>query len=252
MVTLKDFAEYTDIDGLIHTRKCPDGKASTLNGVCYTGEVLALLGWTMLQGSDGCDPAMHVQAIASCSDHGLLQRLPLKYGKTDQEGPDDYMGAFAGLGAASAYHHIDDILQYGRANFWNMNNVQPDKFTLNSWFGRFPQIIGMGYWAAQRRAPTLCNLWAAATLYTSQRKSWLVDQDAYRFSVLLIACHFNQLPNFQSKIVTKAALWWWKSFWQRGYSMEQIVAKYLGESDNPLVRLYAQYESEMKFNLGGK
>ena len=245
MVILKDFAEYMDVDGLIHTRKCADGVASTLNGVCYTGEVLALMGWTKLCERSP-DFIRHGQAIASCSDHGLLQRLPLRLGRTPQQGPDDYMGAFAGLGAVHMYDSIDEILTYGRRNFWVMNNENPGRFRPAAWFGRFPQIIGMGYWAARLKAPLFCNLWAAAALLVSQRKPPEQDQDAYRFSALLILVHSSQLPMLQSTLVRWAGRWWWRQFKRKGYSMRQILGRYLGgEYDHPLAILWGEYETEV-------
>lgn len=252
-ITLADFEPYTDRDGLIHTRKVDPatGKASTLNGVCYTGEVLALLGWIRL-ASGLVDYSQQIHAINSCLiTKGLLQRLPVQYGKTDQQGPDDYMGALAGMSAAKEFQFGQDYIDYGKRNYGFYNNVNPGRWEKSAFLARFPQITAMAYWCARKPAPLFNTLWAAGTIYTSQRKPPEQDQDAYRFTALLIAVHMDQHPQFQSNMIRKAGEWWWRRFWEKGYSMEAIVTRYLNEKDHPLAKLWGQYESEIKFYLRG-
>ena len=251
VVSFKDLEPYTDRYGLVHTRSVDPTlkEPTTLNGVCYTGEALALM---LSLKSPGIEEGwlQMLAALRSCElEPGLYQRLPKKLGVTDQEGPDDYMGALAGFSGIRECRAADDMIAYGKRTGFIYNNVNPGKFTFSAFMGRFPQIIGQMYWAAHRKGPPLSTAWAIASILFSLRRHWSKDQDGYRFSALLILTHWNLLPSEQSSAFNAAARLWWNALFNMGYDMGEIVGRYIGDPTHPLARLWGEYQADVRATL---
>ncbi len=77
------------------------------------------------------------RVVKSCEiEPGLFQRLPLKHGKTRQQGPDDYIGL-----CAASQEIAERVWTYGKKHGFSYNNVEPGKWTLRSFIGRQPPFL---------------------------------------------------------------------------------------------------------------
>lgn len=144
-MSLKDeIKEYRDRFGFIYPSKNPDENTNGAGNVLLYSSLYYIL--LVRHGSATPEDLKEFESlVARCEVMpGLLCRHPLKQG--EQEGPDDYLAVCV----ASRYLNsqiANRILKYGKSQkhwffsyFWN--NLNPGKFTFQSWFGRQPQLIG--------------------------------------------------------------------------------------------------------------
>jgi hypothetical protein len=163
------YLPYIDRFGLVQPE--PGEPAGTSgNGILYTAQ--AIVAYNDHGHLDSDKTRNFEKAISACETQpGLLHRAP--EGKTDQEGPDDYVGA------ALASRYVDGgalarrVLQYGQQGVdkynpefedehkrkyskivfnilslggrrkikYVYNNSNPGYFTLSAWLGRQPAVI---------------------------------------------------------------------------------------------------------------
>jgi hypothetical protein len=145
----ENLSAYTDSFGLVQNRLPSPGDGWTSgNGLLFTGEAVCALAQAK-ELSDSLRP-QYAKAVRNCAVvPGLYRRHPAL---VDQEGPDDYIG----LGAVASLCDVtiaEEILKYGQANLWCMNNVTIGKKTLQSWLGRFPALICHLKFAAGQNPP---------------------------------------------------------------------------------------------------
>ncbi len=172
---------------------------------------------------------------------GLLIRGPgLEH---DLEGPDDYYGVAAGCKATDNRELAEWIIEYGWKHWGSFNNVEPGKWTRQSWLWRQPQLMFALYCAAEKR-PLLWkpwtwwlypHLWITALIIATSCMPFLAaktDWDARRLSRLLV---FTTADSW----LCRAAGWIWKRRLYRDWpgGMKDVDAAYY-QPGHP----FAQYE----------
>ena len=210
---------YVDANGLVSPSKClPTNPRASDNGLLYTGEFYALLA---ARGELDNSCGGIAGRIRPCqASLGLYNRSPRD---TDPEAPDDYYGLAAGLGAFGTVRSINystlynwgaicaafNIVRYGCKHFGSFNNVNPGKWTWQSFFWRQPQLI-VALYAAANRAPR-----------------WQLPFRIYTASIIATACMFTppiptestprrltwlliQATQHQSWLCRVAAKVWWR------------------------------------------
>lgn len=189
-----DFSKYEDKHGLIQ----PGIGIGSYNGLLYTSIAVVLL---RKHGQD--DAALrYILNMKKCQsplDPGLYNRTPEGIG--GQEGPDDYIGICA-ASRALAFQVVD----YGRRNLWNFNNVSPGTFSLKSWLGRQPGLVAhMLYGANQLPGAFRRFSWAVGILLSAGAKP--TNQDIWMLSWLLITA-FERIDGAPSLMGRLAVAWW--------------------------------------------
>jgi hypothetical protein len=206
-----EWKDYRDRYGLIHTEIVKNGEPSTGNGLLYTAYACV----SMQLRNISYDKDQMAEAIRNSQvKPGLFGRGPSKL--NDQNAHDDYRGLGAIAAICGLPHVANDILKYGRGPdqpsgasvlglnkvdfgpfgeevrqctsiFYNYNNVTPGKYTrdswLDSWFGRYPDLITHLKIASGNERPTAEELvvWAAwlvhsgATAKTGDTTPWLLS-----------------------------------------------------------------------------
>jgi hypothetical protein len=139
---------YLDEEGLVSIDKNPS-KWSTGNGLLYTGIFYSLLALDNKLTAE--DIARFAVAVNRCwldrygfTYEGLLERNDKR---EDLEAHDDYIGICAASYLLKT-DHAKKIVEYGKQNFWSYNNVEPGRFVLRTWHGRFFGLIGFYKMAA--------------------------------------------------------------------------------------------------------
>lgn len=139
MNILLDFMPYTDGYGLMAPNPVPNGVMSgSDNGPMFSSEVIIMY---KRNGADIQYIVSLFSKIESCiSKEGLLNRVPQPF-SSSQEGPDDYLGvlnACIEIGVTSVPRRfLLATLRY----LGFLNNVNPGKFTSQSFLIRQPQLL---------------------------------------------------------------------------------------------------------------
>ncbi len=182
--------EYKDFNGLVCNRKClPTEVNPSGNGICYTGEYACIL--NRLGGMDGWQAGLWRGTVAGCwKKLGLLSR---GHGQPDLESVDDYYGFFAACAVTGSDDFAKYVLRYGLKNYGSFNNVEPGRWSWQSFLWRQPQLItanlaAAGYYPTKNpltwwTAPFYA--YAAAVIATSCMYADPLDFDARRLSWLL-------------------------------------------------------------------
>jgi hypothetical protein len=269
-LTWSVWAPYQDKIGLIHSvlvDKTTRGP-STANGLLYTSEACVI----MQLRNVAYDRNAIAATMKACEvKPGLFRRSPVQ---TDQEGPDDYIGLGALAGVCGFHDIAKDILEYGNTGEqtlreavlgldpvstgkgwlrllrqglsgspagsvvpYNYNNVEPGKFTIESWMGRFPAIII--HWklaAGERPSGAELIIWSAALEY-SARHNMDKDspQDPWLQSWLMVLTY--QTSGFRSAVADAAVKDWWNLLFRRWPGgIKEAMTAYLGAgaAGNPL------------------
>jgi hypothetical protein len=127
---------------------------TTGNGIRYTSEWWMLLNDRNWARMSDLNTFMYAIQSAKVQD-GLYRRAPWS---TDHESWDDY----ATLAAASV-GHAQDILRYGKRHWYVYNWIQPGKFRLGQWLGRFRPFVAHLHWAALEQPNFIDRLiWSVA------------------------------------------------------------------------------------------
>jgi len=144
-----EFAQWRDPAGMVSP--FPDRNEITGNGLLYTAEaMISLKEMGLLTEQEIKD---YIALMATCKVpgyEGLYNRSPLFL---TQESIDDYSGLCAGYHLVGYYEGVEAILDYGKKNWFNYNNINPGKITASSWLIRFPQLIAQMYMCANKRVP---------------------------------------------------------------------------------------------------
>lgn len=150
-----------DEDGLVTIDRDP-GRWSTGNGLLYTGIFYTLL---FLRGEALPEDVVRFsKTVYNCWQvPGVLNRNP---GRPDLESHDDYIGVMA-----ASYHlntpHAKIICGYGEKHWWSFNNVDPCKWALQTYHGRFPGLVGYYRMAARKPPGMLQSLMLNAKITAS-------------------------------------------------------------------------------------
>ena len=161
---------------------------------------------------------------------GLLQRTP--DGKWGQEGPDDYVAAIA-ADRVLRDGFADRFLEYGKANLWNYNNVNPSRLTPSSFLGRQWQIMVHAKIVADKELTRWDKLWWCGTVIKSAfgKKS---DQDNWVLAWFLV----KTLTKKQvGGIMETCAAFWRRKFrakWPHGIG--EVLADYFNNPSHPSVK----------------
>lgn len=143
----KEMAPYIDEDGLVLERQNSSDGPETGNGITNLSVYMLIL---HLSGNlKKKDVAKFCEVIRACEvssyvDYppdqvkGLYNRGPRKMG--DLIGHDDYV-SLAGVSAIIGAPFAKEIAQYGSSHFWSFNNVEPGKWTLQSFQGRHLDLV---------------------------------------------------------------------------------------------------------------
>lgn len=177
----------------------------------------------------------------SCQETGLMSRYP---GATDQDGPDNMLGALA---LSSVYHLTfisRNILQYGRKHWGWFNNEKPgtiyklDGVGINwsAWLWRQPQLFfaalcasGENKW---RHIPFA--LYSAIVILLAGYKAPIQDTDPRRLSWMLI-----QITKEKSWLCKMASRVWYKRLY-KDYGVEGMrsVAAIYYQSGHPFAKYW--------------
>ena len=233
--------EYTDADGLVSPYRMQVGQRNgSGNGLLYTSLAYLLLAVRARQYG-----VQFAEMVRKCYLlPGLLRRGPAH---PDHEGPDDYLavGAAAGVLRLGAFggackQVAGEILRYGRAHWWMMNNVDPGRWRWSSWFGRFPALIAHLEWAAWEPPPLWRRLaWAGALWLASRAEAR--QQDSWVQSWMMVLT----VEALDVESLTPTLRWWeyramdnWRHR-ARGVfpgGLRQCLGEYFGNGEHPLVR----------------
>jgi hypothetical protein len=260
---------FQDRFGLIHSVLVDPANLSpsTGNGLLYTAEACIIM---KLRKVDFDGKAI-AATFASCQvKPGLFRRSPVQ---DDQDSVDDYIGIGALAGICNFHKIARDILSYGEGSDqgsreavlvrdvlekaggvlgrikkgieklqpsltipYNYNNVEPGKFTLASWMGRYPALI-IHWKLAARIQPNASELsvWSTILLLSAHQNMSTLGQDSWLLSWLMVLTY--QTAGFRSAVADAAVNEWWNLLRQRFTGgIKQAMTDYLGggAKDNPL------------------
>lgn len=88
-----------------------------------------------------------------------IRRYP---GCKDINGPDNTI--------AAALYSPEVMFQHGRCYWWNFNCQQEGKFTIRSWLGRMPGLVGLIKWMNGKWCPVTRFVWNMGVLLTMTSK----------------------------------------------------------------------------------
>lgn len=171
-----DFRPYFDGNGLLAPNPVPPGtKQGSDNGLMFLSEYFIIL--NTYGGLDDYDKWYFFSVLKSCMNNGMLNRVPITQ-QSSQEGPDDYLGV---LNACVQLEETDipkSILKTAIKNLGCLNNVNPGKWTIQSFLLRQPQL--------------LCAMIAAS--YPKNTLIKLLAFPLFAFTAVLIACSGMRAP----------------------------------------------------------
>ena len=272
-LTYESWKPYQDKYGLIHTiLAVPGGESQTGNGLLYTA-----IACTIMQLRNvAYDRIAIAAAIASCEVEpglGLYRHTPTNLGF--QEGVDDYIG-LGGLAGICDFRNIaKNILRYGegakqplreaifnldpiqRGQGWlgllregtkvlnpnsvvpyNYNNVEPGKFTEESWLGRHVgAILHLRLAAGRALNSAEAVIWAGDREESGRQYLHESDhEDSWLQSWLMVLTY--ELSGFRSATIDLAIKDWWIMLRQRfPGGIQEAMTKYLatgpGFQNNP-------------------
>jgi hypothetical protein len=268
-LTWDSWKPYQDRYGLIHSKLIEaDHKPKTGNGLLYTAEacvimqlrnvafdtnaIAATLASCQLKpglfcrdpsndgGQDSVDDYIGVGALAGiCGFHGIARDI-LNYGDGGEQALRDAVLGLdfvkEGKGWLALLKRGLDGLQPGRIVPYNYNNVEPGKFTLASWMGRYPALIIHWKLAAEIR-PNSAELviWSATLLFSAHQNKDTPRQDSWLQSWLMVLTY--QTSGFRSAVADAAVAEWWKLMRERfPGGIKQAMKEYL--ADDPPIILY--------------
>lgn len=235
-------ANFTDADGLVSPNPCsPDAHNASNNGICYSGEYIALLTLT----DQSCGTVGYVSKMIDCELRGypgLMQRSPNN--NRDMESIDDYYGLLCGLYFTGVYPFARDILKYGLKHFGSFNNLNPGHFTFQSMLWRQPQLLAMNLWSAYPGNKLIKLLMFPLTLITAViiATSCLgldktAGADPFRLAWLLV-----QVAKRESWLCKMASKLWFRrldNVWGGMYGVSKQYYKGLPGQDHPFVAAFA-------------
>lgn len=222
----KDFDKYRDVYGLVQNN--PDGNSSG-NGVRYTSEyfILGFRYGVFKYAESGFTPLIDRCMVLP----GLLGRLPAPNNR-GQGALDDYVLATT----ASIFNDqtvARSVLSYGQKNHWFYNNESPERYTLKSWFGRYPGLIAHFYNCVGERPPLFNNVaWCFSLLWCALTAK--ENQDEWVLSYYLIIAY--EMSGHYSWIQDKIIKYWkarFYKYWPGG--MRALLTRYFGH-EHPLAK----------------
>lgn len=166
--------------------------------------------------------------IESCRQkNGLLVRYPKD---TGHEAPDDYIGAVAALYAVSDHSTILQWYSWGLTHDFTYDNVDPEKFSIEQCFGRFPDFAPFMKAAAGDSLNILDQFRACSAFLWS---AWW-DSETDTTSIILNWCKVQVLRGRYSLV--DAAIRFWQQRWMRVYptGMQSVFAVYF-HPEHPFV-----------------
>lgn len=228
----KDFAVYTDSVGLLSNIPNPPLN-STGNGLLYTSfYYMTLYLWGVLTEDDKNQFVSVVQSCRKDSINGLYNRSPQK---TDQEGPDDYLG----IVAASCKNALnvplaDQVYQYGlstgTAPFnWIYNNETPGVFTMDAWFGRQLQLPAIFSLGAGVQPPLWRKLWMIGAIQLGGTSN---PQD--NNGVILSWCSCATMDPADTMLKDYALYWIGQVLKNYPNGMKEVWSTYFNNPSHPL------------------
>lgn len=196
----------------------------TGNTVLYTSLACIMLKRLFPKlGSDLMDyAALIYRCYRNGERRGLVCRSPWKKNPGDQVGIDDYTAMVATSELVNKF-----TLDYGKKHYWYFDAEIGGKFSLNKWFGRYPQWIAQVYWASQKKAPFWTEVWTwfVIGLGMFKRKD---NQDGHLLTWLLTesipARHWLQ----------KQRARWRRSYSKKWPGQEQGIAARVLEPGHPV------------------
>jgi hypothetical protein len=250
------WAPYTDRYGIIHNNKVNDHRdPSSDNGQLFTAEACVIMELSHvsydkgkiaaglkadqvkpglynrspidLKGINSVDNYIGLGALAGvCGFHDVARDI-LNYGR----GGDQASGPAAALLAGSVGQLTDELKQC-RTVAYNYNNVEPGKFTFQTWMGKYPAMLV--HWklaAGDQPDPSEFGLWGAALILSAKKG----DQDGWIQSWLMILTY--EMSQYHSTVADFAVGQWWTMLHSRyPGGIKQTMTDYLGSSGkgNPL------------------
>lgn len=245
---VEEYSPYFDQYGFVQ----PHPEVPSLNGVRYTGEYVVAL---HKEGKLDEERQRLLALFESVQrEPGLLMRTPDNKG--GYESIDDTVSAI------TASHFLKGtfakkFLEYGRFYpaitmdesdsdkekirrgkgvfallkalgpvTWVYNNLNPEKFALSSWLGRFPQLIAHAQFAAGEPVPLWRQLWWAGAVIQS---SFSKEQDHK-----VLGWHLIMVARKKSVLCSVVAMFWSHMF-RKHYpeGIGQVIGNYFGDQNHP-------------------
>jgi len=208
---IEDYKPYIDINGFVQPDSQTNGPQISQNGVRFTSEYVIALA---LERKLNEEKERLKKVFKSVEQKpGLLMRTPENSG--GYQSIDDTIGAIT-VSYLLGTDYASNFLKYGREKFptendetdtnkervkmgrtifsilksfgpvrWVYNNINPQKFHISSYLGRFPQLIAHAMFAAGEPVPIWRQIWwSGSIIYSAFSKS--TDAKALAWQLVLV------------------------------------------------------------------
>lgn len=228
-MSLKEaYKPYTDPLGFIHPGY-PENHTPSQNALRWTSEAYILM--FRQDELTESDIQTYAQLVRICyKEKGLLNRYP---SNNEQEGPDDYHAVLAACKILNLPDLAKEILDYGRANYFNYNNQTPGKFTGSAFLGRQLGLVAGMYLASNQEPNFFLKLAFKIALQISARTSVVKNQDIKTLAYFLILTAKDYKP-LEDSIKS-----WYDSLYKEvPNGMQGVLSIYYNNGNYPTVKYW--------------
>ena len=182
------------------------------------------------QAQDDVYGLMSVEALIS-PNHRFMTRSIYEYGKLSAEGIDSTEPF---QGAQKRFYWAVKALTLGSCR-WVWNNIEPGKFDIASWLGRFPAFLAVMQMSLRESVnPFFWCYWATSCLWSS----WFGDSNGNNGDCLMI--HGANAAKGYGKITDWICNQVHKGIKRKYGSAGGLMAEYFQDPKHPLVALLNQ------------